>query len=299
MTSIDVVVPAQAKVGECPVWAPEEQALYWADIEGRCIHRYDPSTGTDEVRELPGRPGAFARTHRTGRFLVAIEHELAWFDWQSATLTSWFDVEAPGTGNRMNDGRTDPAGRFWVGSMFQQPSDNRFTGNLHRIMPSGESTVIRREVGVSNGLAFDPDRACMYWADTLHDMVWRYDYEPETGAVSNEAPFIDFTNLPGRPDGACVDADGGYWVAAVFGSAVLRFTPNGKLDRTIDVPVEAPTMPAFGGRDLATLFVTSIGSVASRTPTPNQRYDGALLAIDVGSTGYVDPPFAGRLDPNS
>ena len=294
MGSIDVVVPARAEVGECPVWEPEDQVLYWADIEGRRIHRYDPSTGADEVRVLPGRPGAFARTQRSGRFLVAIENSLAWFDWESATLTDWFELEPPGTGNRMNDGRTDPAGRFWVGSMFQRPSDNRFTGNLHRITPDGDAAILQTEVGVSNGLAFDADRNRMYWADTLRDTVWRYDYDVESGEIHNEVPFVDFTNLPGRPDGACVDADGGYWVAAVYGWAVMRFTPDGDLDRTIELPVEAPTMPAFGGADLTTLFVTSIGAGSSRPPSPDQVNAGALLAVDAGTTGRVDVPFGGE-----
>ncbi len=294
MAPIEVVVDASAEVGECPVWAPEEQLLYWVDIEGRRMHRYDPVTGTDEVCVLPGRPGAFARTNRAGRFLVAVETSLAWFEWETGSLTDWMPVEPSGTGNRMNDGRTDPAGRFWVGSMFERPAENRFTGNLHRISPEGSTATIRTQVGISNGLAFDPERRRMYWADTLHETVWRFDYDVDNGEMHNQAPFIDFTDMPGRPDGACVDAEGCYWIAAVYGWAVMRFTPDGGLDRTIELPVEAPTMPAFGGADLTTLYVTSIGAGSSRPPSPNQPHAGALLAVDVGIQGVVDVPFGGE-----
>ncbi len=152
--------------------------------------------------------------------------------------------------------------------------------------------TVRHGIGVTNGLAFDPDRNRMYFADSLHSTVWRYDYDRETGEARNEAPFIDFSDLPGRPDGACVDAEGCYWAAAVYGWAVLRFTPDGALDRTIDLPVEAPTMPAFGGSDLSTLFVTSIGSGGSREPSPGQHEPGGVFAIDAGVIGRVDEPFA-------
>ena len=292
MTSIEVVDPAGADLGECPVWSPDEQALHWVDIEGRRIHRYEPSTGSTAIQEVAGRPGAIARTDHPGRWLIALETSLAWFDWSSGKTTPWIALEQGDSGNRMNDGRTDPSGRFWVGSMFPQPAANRFTGNLYRVTAGGTTSTIRTNVGVSNGLAFDPQRRRMYWADTLHDMVWHFDYDDETGEVRNETPFIDFSGLPGRPDGACVDSEGCYWIAGVYGWAVMRFTPEGQLDRTIELPVEAPTMPAFGGPDLTTLFITSIGAGGSRPPAPGQPHAGSLLAVETNVAGIVDPPFA-------
>jgi len=291
MTSVDVAVPAQAALGECPLWSPDDGRLYWVDIDGRLIHRFDPSAGRDEQRQVSGRPGSLARTMDPNRLLLAVENETAWFDWETGGTTPWLRLESAGTGNRLNDGRTDAAGRFWVGSMYERAADRRFTGQLHRIDPDGSVLTVRHNVGVANGLAFDPDLSRMYFADTLHDMVWRYDYEPETGAARNETPFIDFSDLPGRPDGACVDAEGGYWVAAVYGWAVLRFTPDGVLDRTIELPVQAPTMPAFGGSDLRTLFVTSIGRGGSIELSPDQHEAGGLFAIDTGVAGRVEPAF--------
>ncbi len=292
MTSVEVAVPAGAELGECPVWSADEQVLYWTDIEGRLLHRYDPATGSDQTRALPGRAGALALTDRPGRLLIAIDTSLAWFDWPGGSVTPWMELEPAAAGNRMNDGRTDPSGRFWVGSMHPLPAVARFTGNLHRVAPDGTAATVRTKVGVSNGLAFDADRRRMYWADTLRDTVWRFEYDDATGEVRNPIPFVDFTGLPGRPDGACLDADGCYWIAAVYGWAVLRFTPDGTLERTIELPVEAPSMPAFGGTNLTTLFVTSIGAGGSRPPAPGQPHAGSLFAIDTNVTGLVDMAFA-------
>ena len=296
MVDIDVAVSAGALLGECPLWSPEEEVLYWADIDGRRVHRYDPATGADEARETPGRPGSLVRTARPGLLLIASENETVWFDWETGAADPWTALEPPGTGNRMNDGRTDPAGRFWVGSMYEYADEGRYTGILHRIEADGASAVVRRGIGVSNGLAFDPERRRMYFADSLRGVVWRYDYDPETGEARNEAPFVDFADFPGlagRPDGACVDVEGCYWTAAVRGWAVARFTPDGRLDRQIEVPVMKPSMTAFGGTDLATLYVTSIGGGGSHPAPEGQPHAGDLFAIDPGVTGLPDAPFAG------
>ena len=287
-----MAVRAGALLGECPLWSPEESVLFWVDIDGRLVHRYDPATGVDETRSVPGRPGSLARTGRPGRLLAAAENELVRFDWDSGATTPWVALEPPSTGNRLNDGRTDPAGRFWVGSMYERAVDMRFTGHLYRIEGDGTFSAIRSEVGVPNALAFDPGHDRMYFADSLHETIWAYDYDLGTGTPRNERVFAEFSDLPGRPDGACVDSEGCLWVAAVHGGAVLRFTPDGRLDRRIDVPVTKPTMTAFGGTDLGTLFVTSIGGGGSHPPT-DQPGAGDLLAIDAGTTGVPDAPFAG------
>ena len=297
MRSIEVALATDAALGECPLWEPAEDRLYWVDVDGRVVHRFDPATGSDERRSVPGRPGSIVRTDVPGRLLVAMETEVVWLDWQTGTVTPWMTVETPGTGNRLNDGRTDPAGRFWVGSMYERAAAARFAGWLHRIDVDGSFEAMRGGVGVANGLAFDRERERMYFADTLVDTVWCYDYNLDSGEARNEAVFVDFAGMPGRPDGACVDTDGCYWVAAVYGWAVMRFTPDGELDRTIELPVQAPTMPAFGGSDLATLFVTSIGSGASRRMEPSPVAPGSLLAIDAGVAGRVDVPF-GRTSPS-
>ena len=278
-------------LGECPVWDADSEVLWWVDIEGRAIRRYAPGSGTLESRGLDYRPGSLALTSQPDRLLVAMEHQVGWFDWAAGTWEPWQDLESAGTGNRLNDGRCDPAGRFWVGSMFERAAEGRFTGLLHRFEASGASSTVRSAIGVSNGLAFSPDGRTMYHADTLRDTVWVYDYDLASGERSNERVFTQYRDLPGRPDGACIDSDGCYWTACVGGSAIARLTPEGEVDRVIELPVVAPTMPAFGGAGLSTLFVTSLrqggGGLASG------EHDGHLLALDVGVSGIPEPGFAG------
>lgn len=293
MVAVEVAVRAGALLGECPLWSPEESVLYWEDIDGRLVHRFDPATGVDEIREIPGRPGSMVRTSNPGRLLIAAETELVWFDWETGASTPWVTLESPGRGNRMNDGRTDPAGRYWVGSMYERAADERYTGALYRIEADGSFSVTRERVGVPNALAFDTERNRMYWADSFSRRVMRYDYDLETGTARNESLFADFGDLPGRPDGACVDVEGCYWVAAVHGSAVLRFTPGGELDRKIDLPASKPSMTAFGGSGMATLFVTSIGGGGSHSRRDDEPRGGDLFALDPGVTGVPDAPFAG------
>lgn len=287
---IECVVDAGTLLGESPVWSPAEELLYWVDIEGRLIHAYDPTTGLDQSRPTPGRPGSLALTDEPGRLLVAMEHELVWYDWNQDRLTEWVPVEEPETENRLNDGRCDPAGRFWVGSMCEGTAV-KTTGLLHRVETDGASAVVKAGLQVSNGLAFSPDGATMYHADTRAETVWVYDYDLDSGEPTNESVYLDFSGLPGRPDGACVDADGCYWVAHIYGWSILRVTPDGAVDREIEVPVEKPTMPAFGGSDLSTLFVTSIGMPGSRPMAEGQTSPGGLFAIDAGVRGLPEPVF--------
>jgi len=288
---VECVVRAEASLGECPLWSDLEERLYWVDIDGRAIHRFDWATNVDERRSVPGRPGSIALTARPGRLLVAIEHGLAFYDWETGAYRSWIDLEPEATDNRLNDGRCDRAGRFWVGSMFVPKSANRSTGMLHRVEPDGGVVTMRSGIGIANGLAFSPDSSTMYFADTPRETVWAYDYDLASGEPANERVFLDFGDLPGRPDGACVDEDGCYWVACVYGWAVLRVTPTGRIDRRIELPVEKPTMPAFGGPGMTTLFVTSIGAGGSRPLAPGQRDPGGLFAVETGVRGLVESRF--------
>jgi sugar lactone lactonase YvrE len=287
------VLPAAAQLGECPIWSPADARLYWVDIDGRTVHRYDPATGLDEARPAPGRPASLAITGTPGRLLVAIEGRLAFFDWRSAEWRDWIALEPEGVGNRLNDGRCDPGGRFWVGSMFDPAAAGRSSGMLHRVEPDGTAVTVKSAIGVSNGLAFAPDGRTMYFADTHRDVVWAYDYDVGSGEATNERVFLDFGSLPGRPDGACVDEAGCYWIACVYGFMVLRVTPAGAIDRQITVPVEKPTMPAFGGSELSTLFITTIGGGASHPVDQTQSDAGGLFAVETGVRGMPEPRFEG------
>ena len=148
---------------------------------------------------------------------------------------------------------------------------------------------MRDGVGVANGIAFSPDGTRMYFADTIARTVWAHAYDPATGALGPEWVFSEFQDLPGSPDGATVDVEGCYWIACVFGSAIARITPHGEVDRIIELPVDKPTKPAFGGDDLDILFVTSIGGGASHPRYDEPGLNGCVLAVDVGVRGLPEP----------
>lgn len=306
--SIEVALPVRARLGECPLWEPDTDRLWWIDIDDRAVHRCDPATGDDEVVRIDGRPGSIARTATPGRLLAAVEHAVVDLAWPSGQLRHRVALEPDGRASRLNDGRCDRQGRFWVGAMQDPVESGTFVGGLYRVDGAsggdsggngGPEVYVERAtgVGVSNGLAFSPDGRTMYWADSMRAAVWAYDYDPDSGQPSGERHFASFdgsgfdgSGAPGFPDGACVDADGCYWVACVMGSALARFTPAGDLDRVIDLPVRRPTMPAFGGPDLGTLFVTSLGGDGAAASTdPDDPLAGALLALDVGVRGLADP----------
>jgi sugar lactone lactonase YvrE len=292
---IDCVLDIHADLGECPTWSVRDQRLYWIDIGNRAVYRYDPATGENEKRELAGRPGSFALTGDPDRLLVAAEHQILDLTWSTGAATVRADIEPEGDHKRLNDGRCDPAGRFWVGSMDLPSRSDQKAGMLHRFEPDGTHEVVATGVTVSNGLAFSPDSSTMYWADTGRATVWAYDFDLDSGTRTNERVFLDFSgsDLPGKPDGACVDEDGCYWVACVYGWSLLRATPGGAIDRIIELPIERPTMPAFGGPDLDTIYLTSISHEGSVELAPGQPQAGGVFAITPGVKGLPEPVFGG------
>ncbi|MFW2382092.1 MAG: SMP-30/gluconolactonase/LRE family protein [Acidimicrobiales bacterium] len=295
MPEMDVVVSNQTLLGECPAWDEREQVLYWVDIEGKLIHRFDPETGQNQSRETPGRPGSFVFTADPRVLLVAMENELQWFHWESGMSEKFITLEPAGNGNRLNDGKTDRAGRYIVGSMYENPNDGRATGALYSVEADGSFSVLRDRIGVTNGLGFDPVHGRAYFADTHTRKIERYDYNEDSGEFLNEELFFDYGDLPGMPDGACVDAEGYYWSASVYGWAVIRISPGGDVVDRISVPLEKPSMPAFGGPDLKTLYVSTIGMGGSRPSADglDGATPGSLLGAELDVQGLPETIFAG------
>jgi L-arabinonolactonase len=283
-----------ATLGESPVWSTTEAALYRADIDGCVIHRHELGSGSNESRSLEGRPGSLGLSDKPGHLVVASEHQLLDLDWASGLATPIADVEPAGTGNRLNDGRCDPTGRFVVGSMYEDTGAGRRTGMLHQLSTTAPAATLRTDIGVSNGLAFDAGRRRMYFADSPTRQVLVFDYNAETGESENERLFFDYGDHDGKPDGACVDADGCYWSASVHGWALLRITPDGAVDRRVELPLEKPTMPCFGGDNLETLFVTTIGAAGSKPLAPGRDgfEPGMTLVVEgLGIQGVDEPAF--------
>ncbi|VVE46816.1 SMP-30/gluconolactonase/LRE family protein [Pandoraea fibrosis] len=285
-------------VGESPLWRPDEQALYWVDIPAKQLHRVTPADGERRQWTFPEQIACFSFDAfgtllagcETGLFAVRLGAPgvIAASDWQRVAAPAF-----PAPGMRFNDGRCDRQGRFWAGTMVQDMSLASDAGALFRFDAEGRlSAPLVDGLVTQNGLGFSPDSRTMYLSDShpTRRRVWAFDFDADSGAISAQRLFVDMNQYPGRPDGAAVDADGGYWTCANDGSRLLRFTPAGALDREIVLPVSKPSMCAFGGRDFDTLFVTSI-----RPGTGANEHDGHVFAVRCGVQGLPEAPYAGSI----
>ena len=284
-------------VGESPLWSVDEQALYWVDIEGRRLHAWycDPTPGQAQARQwaFAERPGCIA-LHAQGGLVCALASSLVHlrFDAQGQLSQSLLAL-APHAraGMRFNDGRCDRHGRFWVGSMLMDMAQAAPVGRLYRLDGSvGLSAPLLAPLVVPNGLAFSPDGRTMYLSDSHPSVrqIWQFTLS-DNGIPGARRPFVDMNLHPGRPDGAAVDSDGAYWCCANDAGLVHRFTPDGRLDRSIAVPAAKPSMCAFGGLQLDELYVTSI-----RPPVPPAGQTvtaGATFVCRPGVRGLAETPF--------
>jgi sugar lactone lactonase YvrE len=281
------VVPATAEVSEIPLWS--DDALYWVDIFEPSLNR-STLDGATRKWPLPELAGSFALCAGRGDAIVAIGDGLHLLDLESGRLRRVAEAPYDRTHFRFNDGRCDARGRFWVGTLRERTSNMPDgSGAFWRFGRDGLHRLIEG-ITIANGIAFSPSGDTMYIADSISSEVWAFEYDLDTGDVG---PRRRFATLPpgAPPDGAAVDADGGYWVALFGAGRILRFAPNGQLDRELRAPVSYPTMVAFGGRDLDVLYVTS----ARRPLSPEQRAvescAGGLFACSVGAVGLPEPFF--------
>jgi len=290
---IERVSAKRALVGECPVWNVAEGSWYWVDIPAKTIWRLD---GAGELRSwscdemvaciAPARDGSILAGMETGLFRLALNDD------GSVAPTRLAAPDALGEGMRFNDGRCDRQGRFWSGTMFMDMAAERVVGELYRYSQGdGLSAAVVAGLLTQNGLAFSPDGRTMYLSDShpASQQVWAFDYDLDAGLPSNRRLFVDMRSHPGRPDGAAVDVDGCYWTCGNDAGVLLRFTPDGRLDRTIEVPMAKPSMCSFGGPGLDTLLVTSI----SAGQDPADPWAGATITLRPGVQGVAETPFGG------
>ena len=292
MSSVDCVLDAKAAVGESPIWCARTRSLYWVDIDGRLLNRFNPESGENQVWTLP-EPIGCVGLRAEGGAIVALRSGFHLFDFAEGRLEKLVDPEPHRTENRLNDGRCDLAGRFWAGSMRMVPDPAQKTGALHRLDADHRCTTMVADLIVANGLAFSPDDRILYHSDSHFSVrtIWAWDFDLADGIIRNRRVFVDTAGMPGRPDGAAVDADGCYWMAAVDGWAVVRFTPAGKIDRQIALPVAQPTMLAFGGRNLDDIYITSIRPLD--IDLSDQPLAGGLFVVNVGIQGLPEPHYRG------
>ena len=291
---VDCILDARAKVGESPVWSGGDERLWWVDIDGERLHRTDPATGADESWAM-GEPIGCLALDRSGGVVVALAHGFHRFGPASGTVTPLAEAEPDRPQNRFNDGTTDGRGRFWAGTMNRGGAGAEPEGTLYRLDPDGRVTATADGFFTINGLAFSPDDRVMYLADSAPAIrtIWACDYDPDAGVFTRRRVFFDTRAVAGRPDGGCVDADGCYWMAGVSGWQLVRLTPAGEIDRIVDMPVEKPSKIAFGGSNLTTMFVTSIGTGLTPGTEDRQPRAGGVFALDLGVRGLPPVPFAG------
>ena len=288
----ELVVDGRDATGESPVWHVAEQALYWVDIPARKLNRWQSASGQVSSWLAPEMLACMAPGARAGTWVAGMETGI--FELQpqvDGTLLSQRLVGATHAqaGMRFNDGRCDRQGRFWAGTMVMNMGLASAAGALYRYdSPSGLQKMLDGFV-TPNGLGFSPDGRTLYLSDSHPSvqMIWAFDYDTATGTPTNRRVFVDMTSLPGRPDGAAVDADGCYWICANDAGMVHRFTPSGRLDRSLAVPVKKPAMCAFGGAGLGTLFVTSIRPEG--VDLSDQPLAGGVFALRPGVRGLPEP----------
>ena len=285
---VEVAARGADRLGECPLWDERENMLWWVDSRWPAAKRLDPSSGAVMMVVLREVVGSIA-LREAGGMLAATKSGLHLLDPSSGTLEARTNPEAHLPDNRFNDGRCDRQGRFWAGTMSDVKRDP--VGSLYRIDADFACTRLRNAIIIPNSLAFSPDNRTMYFADTNRHTIWAYDYDPATGAATRERVFADTGS--GRPDGSCVDAEGCLWNAEYGGGRLVRYTPAGKVDRAIDMPVSNPTCCAFGGEDLGTLYVTTATQRLTPEDLARQPLAGSLLALRPGVKGVAEGRFAG------
>jgi len=287
---LNCVMDAKASLGECPVWSVAEQALYWVDINAPALHRFDPATGDDTAMAMPESIGCFALRSQGG-FVVALRGGI-WLAGPDGTLERKIaDAPYDPAHHRFNDGRCDPQGRFWAGSMNEQRDAD--SAALVRVDRDHRVTLVLRDMMISNGLAWSPDGRTMYHTDTPTRTIHAYDFDAASGLPSHRRVLAHFADATHRPDGAAVDSEGCYWTAFYGGGKVARLSPAGAVLAELPVPAQCPTMCAFGGPDLKTLYVTSARQFRSDEELTRLPLSGGLFAMAVAVPGLPEPAFAG------
>ncbi len=281
--SADAVTDVCTEHGEGVIWDAAAALVRFVDLEAGALMTYDPTGGAVAHRPL-GKVAACVRPRRGGGLVVALERSFVLLD-PAGEVEGESGPAFTDQGIRFNDGGCDPAGRFWVGTMAYDETPG--AGTLHRFDPDGSTHLVLKDVTISNGLSFAPDGRSAYYVDTPTSRIDVLEVDPVAGTITGRHPFA---HVDGHPDGIAVDAEGGVWAALWQGSGVNRYDAQGRLTDVVRLPPSQVTCPAFGGEDLADLYVTTSrkGLPAGREPLA-----GALFRLRPGVTGAPVLPFAG------
>ncbi|WP_334188226.1 SMP-30/gluconolactonase/LRE family protein [Noviherbaspirillum sp.] len=292
MADFDVLYDKPMLLGESPFWHEKESSLYWIDITDKMVHRHTLANDRHSSWPLPSEPGCIARCE-TGGLLVAMRSGLALLDTDSGALTHIANAPYDTSKMRFNDGRCDGMGRLWAGTLYE-PKDQPLA-SLYCVERS-DVRHVGNPVTVSNGVAFSIDQRTLYQADTTAHRITAYDFDLESGVVGHGRLFKQFStdkshDYGGRPDGAAVDSEDCYWCAMYEGGQLIRFSPKGEILQQIRLPVKCPTMLAFGGDDLCTVYVTSARHNRSEQELKDYPLSGHILSFRTDVPGMPEPAY--------
>lgn len=291
---ISCVAASADILGETPLWCDLTQCLMWIDVDRATLHRAHLASGRRDSFRFDARHlGGLALQQQPGSVLLALDTALHGFDIASGQLSPWAEVQPPTLNTRLNDGRCDAQGNLWIGTM-----DNGLAapaGSFYRVGKDGTVTRQFGDVIVSNTVALSPDQRTLYFSDTRRFLTWAFDLDAEHGSLSNRRIFVDHRARRERPDGACVDSEGALWVAIFAGARVDRYTADGRLERSIALPVTNPTCVCLGGPGYRTLFITTARKFLSAERLEQEPLAGSVLALEVDVPGLPERRFGPAL----
>jgi len=287
----EILVASGDEIGEGPVWLAAEGALFWVDCVNRRLRRHGPGDAPWTEWTLARMPGCFA-FRGDGTILLASRNALSWFDPRTGTDTPLPTPPVDFSRERFNDGAVDRAGRFWVGSM--ERTQSRPEGGLFCVEPDLSVRKVDSGITVANGICWSLDGRTMFFADSRAGIL-AYDFDLASGSVANRRLHLPLDRMVTFPDGCTVDAEGGLWVAEPGSGAIHRYDPDGRRERSIALPASKPASCTFGGPDLRTLFITTIGHrlEADSADWTRGPADGAVLHVQPGVAGLAETAFGG------
>ncbi len=289
-------IPVQNELGEGVIWDARGSALWWSDIEGRKIYRYQLEDNQLDYWPTPQRLGCFALLADSDYLICGFEGGFAYFDPLRGDLRWLHSVDAGNKCTRLNDGRADRQGRFWAGSMVEGDFTGSPAGALYCLNQALDFSCEMSGLSISNGLCWSPDSSFLYHTDTPNRRIDRYDFNARAGTLSNRTTWAR-TGDGCFPDGSTVDARGYLWNAQWGGSQVVRYSPAGEVDMILELPVSQPTCVAFGGPKLDLLFITSARQGLSSEALEAEPQAGNVFIFQTDYTGIEDALFRPELQP--
>jgi sugar lactone lactonase YvrE len=285
---VETIILCNNQLGEGPLWHPQEKALYWVDIaDVPRVFRFQPDGARLHVYPVGVAVTALAR-RKAGGFIAATRAGLAY--WSPVNELQLFsNPEADDPFTRLNDGAADRQGRFWFGSMKVGAQSS----SLFRCDPGGQVQRVDSGFIISNGIGWSPDGATMYFTDSFQHAIFAYDFDAPSGGISSRRVFADTSSEAGVPDGLAVDSQGGVWSVFCRGWKIIRYTPEGKKDIEIPLPVECPTSCCFAGDALDQMYITSSWGLVDQEKRKSQPLAGSLFRLRMGFHGIAEPAYLG------